>query len=228
MDNILITTNVLTSAHDVGVKKLIYFASNCMYPRDCPQPMKIEHLLTGPFEPTNGAFASAKIAGLYMAQAYNSQFGTNYVSVIPAGLFGPRDNFNPERSHFFPALMKKFHDAKVNGDNSIVLWGTGSPRREALYVKDLADATLFVMDNHNGSEPINLGTNHDYSVSEIADIIKNIVGFEGEIVYDKTKPDGMPRKLLDSSKISEMGWSPKYKLEDAFRETYDWYIKNRI
>ena len=222
-DNLRMQSNVLDSARNVGVNKLLFYGSNCMYPRECPQPMSEEHLLTGRFEPTNAAYSAAKMAGLAMCQAYNSQYGTDFIVPIPANLFGPNDNFDPKQAHFFSALIKKFHDAKEREDKGVVLWGTGTSRREALYSKDLADASIFLMENYTGSEPINVGTSTDYSVRDIAGILKEVIGFEGDIEWDSTKSDGMPRKLLDSSKIRAMGWSPKHKLEDAFRETYDWY-----
>lgn len=227
VDNIRIAANVISSAYNNGIKKLLYFGSNCMYPRECPQPMKEDHILTGPFEPTNAALASAKIAALQMVRAYNAQHGTNYIVAIPSNIYGPHDNFDPNRSHFFSGLIRKFHDAKEKGDPGVILWGTGNPRREALYVDDLADASLLLMDSFSSSDPINIGTGNDYTIAEVASAIQRVVGYSGEIFYDSTKPDGMPRKLLDSSKLVQMGWRPKVSLEEGLRKTYDWYVTNK-
>jgi GDP-L-fucose synthase len=185
--------------------------------------MKEKYLLTGPLEPTNEAYAVAKIAGMKMCQAYNSQYGTNFISVIPANLYGVGDDFHPENSHVIPALIRKFHKAKEEGEDRVIIWGSGRPRREFLYIDDFADACIFLMNNHNSSEIINIGTGEDISIAELTLIIKEIVGFKGEIIYDKTQPDGMPRKLLDVSKMEALGWKAKTSLMDGLRKIYKWW-----
>lgn len=221
--NIAVQANVIHSAYLYGVKKLLFLGSSCIYPKHCPQPMKEEYLLTGPLEPTNEPYAVAKIAGIKMCQSYNRQYGTNFISVMPTNLYGPNDNFDLETSHVLPALIRKFHEAKLQKEQSVVIWGTGTPRREFLHVDDLADACVFLMNHYNDSEIINIGCGQDISIRELAKLIKEVVGFEGELVFDKTKPDGTPRKLLDVSKLKQLGWQPKISLKEGIKQTYEWY-----
>ena len=232
-ENLLVESNVIHSAYKAGVKKLLFLGSSCIYPRDCPQPMKEEYLLSGKLEPTNEPYAIAKIAGIKMCQAYNRQYGTRFISVMPTNLYGPSDNFDLETSHVLPALIRKFHEAKtsdksrVTGDEkTVTIWGTGAPRREFLHVDDLADACLFLMNHYEESEIINIGIGKDISISELAELIKEIVGFKGSIRYDRTKPDGTLRKLLDVSKLRALGWQPKVCLREGIERTYGWYVKN--
>lgn len=222
--NLAIQTNVIHSAYLCGVKKMLFLGSSCIYPKFASQPMKEEYLLTGPLESTNDAYAIAKIAGLKMCQAYNKQYGTNYISVMPTNLYGQNDNFDLDSSHVLPAFIRKFHEAKLCGGD-VTLWGTGAPRREFLHVDDLAGACLFLMDNYNDSGIINIGTGEDTTIKELAGLVAEIVGFKGGINWDTSKPDGTPRKLLDVSKLKSLGWSPKIKLKDGIRRTYDWYLK---
>jgi len=227
-DNLMIQSNVIHQAFKTEVKKLLFLGSSCIYPKFAPQPMKEEYLLTGPLEPTNEPYAVAKIAGIKMCQAYNRQYGTNFICAMPTNLYGPNDNFDLETSHVIPALIRKFHEAKINGAKSVVVWGTGTPRREFLYVDDLADACLFLMENCDAqhAEIINVGTGEDITIKELAEMIKSIVGFNGEIVFDPSKPDGTPRKLLDIGRIKELGWRPKTTLEDGLRATYEYFFQN--
>lgn len=224
--NIMIQTNVIHSAYQTGVKKLLFLGSSCSYPKLCPQPMKEEYLLSGYLEPTNEAYAVAKIAGIKMCQAYNRQYGTNFISVIPANLYGINDDFDLQGSHVIPALIRKFHEAKVSGVESVTLWGSGKPRREFLYVDDFVDACIFLMNKYDSSEVINVGTGRDISIAELAGLIKEVVGFEGKIIYDTTKPDGMPRKILDVRKISSLGWEAKTEMKKGIKITYEWYQVN--
>lgn len=224
--NLQSQTNIIHAAWQSGVKKLLFLASSCIYPKDCPQPMKEEYLLSGKLEPTSEPYAIAKIAGIRMCQSYNRQYGTDFISVVPADLYGPNDDFNPETSHVLPALIRKIHEAKIRGEPRVVVWGTGSPRREAFYVADLADACLFLMNGYDDSEMINVGSGTDLSIKELALLISEIVGFKGDIVFDQSKPDGAPRKLLDIAKIRKLGWSPKTGPEKGIRQTYEWYISH--
>jgi GDP-L-fucose synthase len=224
--NIMVQTNVIHSAYCSGVKKLLFLGSSCIYPKHCPQPMKEGHLLTGPLEPTNEPYAVAKIAGIMTCQSYNRQYHTNYISVMPTNLYGPNDNFDLETSHALAALIRKFHEAKLKSDPSVTLWGTGSPRREFLHVDDLADACVFLMNHYDDSEIINVGYGEDIPIADLALLIKDIVGYVGRIEYDADKPDGTPRKLLDSSKLNSLGWKPKLFLEEGIRRTYEWYCEN--
>ena len=216
-------TNVIHAAWKTGVKKLLFLGSSCIYPKGCPQPMKEEYLLSGKLESTSEPYAIAKIAGVKMCQSYNLQYGTKYISVIPADLYGPEDDFDLETSHVLPALIKKIHHAKVSDEKEVVVWGTGSPRREALHVDDLADACVFLMDNYDESEMINVGSGEDLSIGELARLVSDVIGFKGNIVFDESKPDGAPRKLLDNSKIRKLGWSPKIGLEQGIGQTYQWF-----
>ncbi|MDI6760177.1 MAG: GDP-L-fucose synthase [Candidatus Brocadiaceae bacterium] len=220
--NLQIQNNVIHCAFESGVKKLLFLGSPCMYPKFCQQPMKEEYLLTGPIEPTNEPYAIAKIAGVKMCQSYNRQYGTNFMPVIPADVYGTNDDFS-DSGHVVPSLIRRFHEAMTNGSNSITLWGTGKPRREFLYADDLSEALIFLMDVYDGSEIINVGTGYDTSVAELARSIKKMVGFDGKIIYDKTKPDGMPRRLLDVSRITSLGWRPKTGLVEGLELTYAWY-----
>ncbi len=223
--NLMIQCSVIHSAFRCGVRKLLFLGSSCIYPRLCPQPMKEEYLLSGPLEPTNEPYAVAKIAGIKMCQAYNSQYGTHYISLMPTNLYGTNDNFDLETSHVLPAMMRKFHDAKAHG-GPVVLWGTGSARREFLHVDDLADAAVFLMDSYDSSEIINVGTGTDQTIRELAEIVRNTVGYEGEVIWDSTKPDGTPVKLLDVSRLRDAGWSPGIGLAEGIRKTYEWFLEN--
>lgn len=229
--NLVIQNNIIHTAYKSGVEKLLFLGSSCIYPRLAPQPMKEEHLLTSPLEPTNEAYAIAKIAGLKMCRYYNEQFGTNYISVMPTNLYGPNDNYDLETSHVLPALIRKFHEAKTENKPHVELWGTGSPKREFLYVDDLADAVVFLMEKYNYNdigEVINIGTGQDVSIKELAQIIRTAVGFQGELKWDTSKPDGTPRKLLDVSRLKALGWNPRYSLEEGIRKTYESYLKGEM
>ena len=224
--NIVVQSNVIHSSYLFGVKKVLFLGSSCIYPRDCPQPMKEDYLLSGYLEPTNEPYAIAKIAGIKMCQAYNRQYGANFISVMPTNLYGPNDNFDIQNAHVLAALIRKFHEAKVAGQKEVVVWGTGSPRREFLYVDDLADACIFLMNNYNNSpEIINIGVGKDISIRELALMVKEIVDYNGEIVFDTSKPDGTPRKLLDVSKLSSLGWQAKTGLREGIKRTYQWYVE---
>jgi GDP-L-fucose synthase len=224
--NIIVQTNVIHSAYCTGVKKLLFLGSSCIYPKHCPQPMKEEYLLTAPLEPTNEPYAVAKIAGIKTCQSYNRQYGTNYISVMPTNLYGPHDNFDLQTSHALAALIRKFHEAKMKSAPSVTIWGTGSPRREFLHVDDLADACVFLMNHYNNSDIINIGYGDDISIAELALLMKDIVGYAGQIEYDTDKPDGTPRKLLDSGKLRSLGWRPGLSLEEGIKRTYAWYSEN--
>ena len=222
--NLMIQNNVIHASFTNNVKKLLFLGSSCIYPKLAPQPMKEEHLLTGELEPTNEPYALAKIAGLKMCQSYNRQYGTNYISVMPTNLYGPNDNFDLETSHVLPALIRKFHEASLStGQDPVVLWGTGTPRREFLYIDDLADACVFLMENYDGTEIVNIGVGEDISISEVAALINEVVGYRGEVVYDNSKPDGTPRKLLDVSRLNSLGWKAKTGLREGIAMTYEWY-----
>jgi len=225
--NSVIQSNVIHSAYLNGVKKLMFLGSGCIYPRIVPQPIKEEYLLTASLEKTNEAYAIAKIAGLKMCEFYNRQYGTDYISCMPANLYGTGDNFNLENSHVVPALIRKVCEAKERGDKNVTIWGTGSVYREFLHVDDMADACVFLMENYSGNETVNVGTGNDISILELIKLICRVADFQGEIVTDPSKPDGTPRKLLDSSKIFKMGWQPKINLEDGIRTTYEDYLMNR-
>lgn len=228
MENELIQCNVIRSAYRHKVKKLLFLGSSCIYPKACPQPIKEDYLLTGPLEPTNEAYALAKISGLKMCQYFNTQYGTQYISVMPTNLYGPNDNFDLLSSHVLPALIRKMHEGKAKGLSEVEIWGTGKPLREFLHVDDMAEACLFLMENYCGNEFFNIGTGQDISIKALSEMIKEIVGFEGRLVFDETKPDGMFRKVLDISKISELGWKPRISLFDGIKQTYDWYVKNEV
>lgn len=227
MENMLIECNVIRSAFKNKVKKLMFFGSSCIYPKLCPQPIKEEYLLTGPLEPTNEAYALAKISGIKMCQAYNMQYGTRYISVMPANLYGINDTFDSFKSHVIPSMMVKFQRAKLENRPFVELWGTGKPLREFLYVDDMAEACLYLMENYEGSELVNIGSGKEISIKELAEIIRDVVGYQGEIVFDTTKPDGTPRRVLDNSKITSTGWKPKVDLREGIRREYEYY-KNFI
>jgi GDP-L-fucose synthase len=218
--------NVIEAAHRTGVRKLLFLGSSCIYPKHAEQPIREEALLQGPLEPTNEAYAVAKIAGIKMCQSYNSQYGTNFVSVMPTNLYGPNDNFDLMGSHVLPALMRKFHEAKESGSPEVVVWGSGRVYREFLHVDDMADACLFVMQHHDGSQILNIGCGSDVTIAEVAHLVKETIGFEGEIVFDTTKPDGTPRKLLDVSRLFALGWRPRIDLRSGLAETYAWFLQH--
>ncbi len=221
--NLAIELNVITAAHENNVTKLLFLGSSCIYPRDAAQPLKEEYLLTGPLEETNRAYAIAKIAGIELCRSYRAQYGSNFISAMPTNLYGPGDNFDPETSHVLPALIRKFHEAQAAGLPSVSLWGTGTPKREFLHVDDLARACLFLMEHYDGAEPINVGTGEDLSIQELAQMIQGIVGYDGTIEWDQTKPDGTPRKLLDVTKLHALGWKHATALPEGIQMTYDWY-----
>jgi len=218
--NLQIQNNIVNSSWLNDVKKLCFLGSSCIYPKFAPQPMKEEHLLTGELEPTNKAYALAKIAGIIMCQSYNKQYGTNYISVMPTNLFGPNDNYDPMNSHVLPALIRRFHEAKVNNAPTVTIWGTGTPKREFLYSEDLADACIFLMNNYDSGEIVNIGTGIEVSIAELASTVKEVVGYHGDIVYDSTKPDGTPRKLLDCSRIHNLGWKHTTEFKEGIRLAY--------
>lgn len=224
-DNLMIQANIFECARIHRVKKLLFLGSSCIYPRDCPQPIMENYLLTGPLEASNEAYAIAKIAGVKMAQAYRKEYGCNFIAVMPTNLYGPNDNYNLETSHVLPALIRKFHEAKKNDDPWVSLWGTGDPRREFLYVDDLADACVHVMNNYEESEILNIGSGRDISIRELAHLVKYVVGYSGEILWDKTKPDGTPRKLLSIGRLTQMGWSPRIGLQEGVSRTYTDFLE---
>jgi GDP-L-fucose synthase len=222
-ENIQVQLNVINEAYKNNVKKLLFLGSSCVYPRNCQRPIKEGYLLNGELEPTNKPYAIAKISGIIMCQAYNRQYHTNFISVMPTNLYGPNDNFDLNTSHVLPALIRKFHEAKINNKKEVVVWGTGNPKREFLHVEDLADACIFLMNNYNEPEIINIGSGEDISIKELAETTKKIIGFEREIKWDKTKPDGTQRKLLDVNRLHNLGWKYKIKLEEGIKNTYKWY-----
>ena len=224
--NLMIQTNILHAAYLHGVRKALFLGSSCIYPKSAPQPMKEGYLLSGYLEPTNQPYAVAKISGIVMAQAYNKQYETNFISVMPSNLYGPNDNFDLENSHVIPALLRKIHEAKISGAELVEIWGTGNPRREFLHVDDLADACVFLMETYDSSEIVNIGSGEDLPVRELADMIKDVVGFKGDMRFNPNMPDGTPRKLLDVSRISALGWKPSISLRDGLVATYNWYLEN--
>lgn len=225
--NLQIQTNVIDAAWKSGVKKLFFFSSSCVYPRLCPQPMKEEYLWSGPLEPTNEPYAVAKLAGMSMCRAYNEQFKTTYLVGVPTNLYGTNDNYDPKQSHLMAALISKFHQAKVTRKTVVKLWGTGNPRREVMHVDDAADAAVFLMRNYSGAEPVNIGTGVDCSISELAMVVRSVVGYQGEIEYDSSFPDGVTQKLLDTSRLSKLGWQPRVTLREGVADAYQWYLENR-
>lgn len=225
-ENLQIQNNVIGNAWKSNVKKLLFLGSSCIYPKMCPQPIKEEYFMTGPLEETNDAYAVAKIAGIKMCQSFNEQYGTKFISVMPTNLYGPGDNFDLESSHVLPAMIRKFHEAKLSGAKEVILWGTGSPKREFLHVDDLADAVVFLMNNYSESEIVNIGTGEDISIKELAEMIKSTVGFEGKIIWDTEKPDGTPRKWLDIDKLCRLGWKHSISLKNGIYMTYQWFLSN--
>jgi GDP-L-fucose synthase len=227
-DNLAIAFNVIDAAHQVGVHRLMFFGGSCVYPRNAPQPMQEDYLLTGPLEPTNEPYAIAKIAGIKLCQAYHHQYSDAFFSVMPANLYGPDDDFDPTMSHVISALIRQFREAKVSGARTVTIWGTGQPRREFLHVDDLADAALFLMARLQGGEVINIGGGRDVTIRELAESIAAIVGYEGALHWDRSQPDGLPRKLLDVSTLQKLGWSPRISLEDGIRSVADWYAGHAL
>jgi GDP-L-fucose synthase len=225
-DNLLIEANVIDAAWRNGVRKLLFLGSTCIYPRLAPQPMREEALLSGPLEPTNEWYAVAKIAGIKLCQAYRRQYGCNFIAAMPTNLYGPGDNFDLQNSHVLPALIRKCHEAKLRGAKELLVWGTGRPRREFLHVDDCAEACLHLMDVHDGEGFVNIGVGADVTIAELADLVKEVVGFEGAIVYDAGKPDGTPRKLVDVTRIRALGWQARIGLEEGVRSTYRWFLEN--
>ncbi|MDD5035699.1 MAG: GDP-L-fucose synthase [Methylococcaceae bacterium] len=226
-DNLLIQNNLINNAWRHGVKKFVFLGSSCIYPKFAPQPMKEEYLLTGPLEPTNEWYAVAKIAGIKMCQAYRKQHGFDTISLMPTNLYGPNDNFNLENSHVLPAMLRKFHEAKAANAEAVTLWGTGTPRREFLQVDDMAEAAVFLMENYSGEQIVNVGVGEDVSIRELAEFVREAVGFEGELVFDASKPDGTPRKLLDVSYLHSLGWKAKVSLPEGIRSTYAWFLEHQ-
>jgi GDP-L-fucose synthase len=219
-----VAINVVEAAHRFEVDKLLFLGSSCIYPKFAPQPIREEYLLTGELEPTNEPYAVAKIAGIKLCQSYNRQYGTRYISVMPTNLYGPGDNFDLNTSHVLPALIRKFHDAKASGDAEVTVWGTGKPRREFMHVDDLADACVHLMRTYEGSEIVNVGVGEDVAIGELARMVGEVVGFEGRIAFDTSKPDGTPRKLLDVSRLAGLGWTARTGLREGVERTYRWYV----
>jgi GDP-L-fucose synthase len=226
IDNLRIQTNIISGAYENGTRKLLFLGSSCIYPKHAPQPISESALLTGPLEPTNDAYAIAKIAGVKLCQAYAREYGANFISAMPTNLYGPNDNFDLETSHVLAALLRKAHEAKVKRARELMVWGTGTPRREFLHVDDCASACLFMLEKYDSPEIVNVGCGEDISIRELAELVCDVVGFQGELTWDKTKPDGTPRKLLDVSKLRGLGWTPTIPLREGIARTYDWFLKN--
>ncbi len=224
-ENLMIQSNIIRCSYSYDIKKLIFLGSSCIYPKFCDQPIKEEYLMTGELEPTNDAYAIAKIAGIKMCQSYNEQYGTNFISVMPTNLYGPNDNYDLNNSHVLPAMIRKFHEAKLEDRESVEIWGTGTPKREFLYVDDLADACVFLMQNYSGNEIVNIGTGQDVTIAELAVAISKVVGYKGNIYYNTEMPNGTPRKLLDVSKLEEIGWKYSTSLIEGIEKTYKDYVK---
>ena len=227
-ENLQIQANLIHAAHQQGVKKLLFLGSSCIYPKLAPQPIREEYLLTGLLESTNEPYAIAKIAGIKMCEAYRAQYGCNFFSVMPTNLYGPNDNFDLQTSHVLPALIRRFHEAKTGNQPHVTIWGTGSPRREFLHVDDLADACVFLMNKYDRDEILNIGVGEDLTIRELAELIKTVIGYAGGIQFDKSKPDGTPRKLLDVSRLRATGWRPRIGLEEGIRRTYAWFLENKV
>lgn len=227
-ENVVIASNVIGAAAHFGTTKLLFLGSSCIYPKLAPQPIQEESLLTGPLEPTNEGYALAKIVGLKMCEKFMVQYGKRFISAMPTNLYGPGDNFHPDHSHVIPGLMRRFHEAKVKGLREVVLWGTGTPRREFLFIEDLAAALLVLLERYEGQSTVNVGTGTDVTIRELAELMKEVVGFEGAITLDATKPDGTPRKVLDVSKMKGLGWEPKVELRDGLQRTYKWALENGV
>jgi GDP-L-fucose synthase len=222
-DNLLMQDNVIDASHQAGVAKFVFLGSSCIYPKLAPQPIKEDSLLTGPLEPTNEWYAIAKIAGLKMCQAYRRQYGFNAISLMPTNLYGPGDNFDLQNSHVLPALIRRFHEAKLRGDGSLTVWGTGTPRREFLHVDDLADAVVYLLNTYDDEGIVNIGWGEDVTIRELAETVAAVAGFRGHLEFDASKPDGTPRKLLDTSRLTALGWKPKIKLREGIESTYAWF-----
>jgi GDP-L-fucose synthase len=227
-ENVLLAANVVHAAHLSGVKKLLFLGSSCIYPRQATQPIREESLLTGPLEPTNEGYALAKIVGLKLCEKYRQQYGRNFISAMPTNLYGPGDNFHPDHSHVIPGMMRRFHEAKINNTKQVTIWGSGSPMREFLFITDLAEALFLLMERYEDAGTINVGTGQDVSISELAVLMKEVTGFQGEIVYDRSKPDGMMRKVLDVSRINSLGWKPRVSLKEGLNKTYSWAVENGV
>jgi GDP-L-fucose synthase len=227
LQNLLIQNNLISGSYEAGVRKVLFLGSSCIYPKFAPQPIPEESLLTGPLEPTNEAYAIAKIAGIKLCQAYAREYGANFISVMPTNLYGPGDNFNLETSHVLAALLRKAHEAKINQASELVVWGTGKPRREFLHCDDLAEALLFLLDHYDQPEIINVGWETDVSIRALSEIICEITGFSGKLRFDETKPDGTPQKLLSTAKLRKLGWEPKISLDEGIRRTYQWFLENQ-
>ena len=225
-NNVMIHANVIHSAYEVGVSKLLYLGSSCIYPKFATQPIVEEELLSGPLEPTNESYALAKISGIKMCSSYRDQYGCNFISAMPTNLYGPGDNFDPDGGHVIPAMIRKFHTAKLEGSQRVVVWGSGSPLREFLHVDDLAEACLFLMDHYDGREHLNIGSGEEVSIKELANIVRDVVYPECEVVWDASMPDGTPRKLLDCSRLSQLGWKPTHTLRKSLVQTYEWFLDN--
>jgi GDP-L-fucose synthase len=225
-DNLLIQNNLIHGSHEHGVKKLLFLGSSCIYPKMAPQPMREESLLSSPLEPTNQPYALAKIAGIEMCRSYRRQYGSDFICAMPTNLYGPGDNFDLEQAHVMPAMMHRFHQAKVDGAPSVTLWGTGSPFREFLHSTDLGEACVFLMENHSGEEIVNVGCGKDITIRELAERVRDVVGYKGELEWDSSRPDGTPRKLMDIERIRTMGWEPRVGLSDGLKETYQWFLDN--
>ena len=226
LENLQIQNNLISASFDFGVKKLLFLGSSCIYPRLAVQPIKEEALLTGPLEPTNEAYAIAKIAGIKLCQAYARQYGANFISAMPTNLYGPGDNFDLQTSHVLPALIRKMHEAKMQNRREVVIWGTGTPRREFLHTYDLADALRFLLENYDSPQIINVGCGYDITIRELALLVAKVVGVDAELVFDTSKPDGTPQKLLDISRLRQLGWQPRITLEDGVRDAYQWFLRN--
>lgn len=224
--NLQIESNVIHAAWKTGAQKLLFFPSSCVYPRLCPQPMKEEYLWTGPLEPTNEPYAVSKLAGMSMCRAYNEQYGTNFISVIPTNLYGPNDNYDPIQSHVMAALIQKFHVAKTNESPQVILWGTGYPKWELMYVDDAANAALFILQHYTGNEPLNIGLGKDSTIRDIAELVKNTIGYKGKVVFDTSMPDGAPQKLLDVSRLHAIGWKAQVSLPEGIAKAYEWYLQS--
>ena len=226
-DNLTIQNNLINGAYQADVKKFVFLGSSCIYPKMAPQPLKEEYLLTGALEPTNEWYAIAKITGIKMCQAYRKQYGFDAISIMPTNVYGPGDNYDLQNSHVLPALIRKFHEAKINNDQNVTVWGTGSPKREFLYVDDMADASVFLMENYSEEQIVNVGTGIDVTIKELAELVKKVIGFGGELVFDTTKPDGTPRKLMDVSFLNNLGWKAETELEKGIQQAYDWFLNNQ-
>jgi GDP-L-fucose synthase len=224
-ENLQIEMSLLDACHAANIPRVLFLGSSCIYPRLAPQPIKEEYLLTGELEPTNEPYALSKIAGIKLVQSYRRQYGREWISAMPTNLYGIGDNFHPENSHVLPAMIRRFHEAKISGATSVTLWGSGTPRREFLHVDDLAQACVFLLENYDGDTPLNVGCGEDITIKELATTIASVVGFEGSLLWDTSKPDGTPQKLLDTSKINELGWAPRINLEEGIRNTYAWYVQ---